>query len=55
MQTFTKKYILATYSDGGYQLKEFDSVSEAVLEDHYSSDWCILTPVTIKIEEHYEK
>lgn len=51
MKTFSKKFILATYSDGGYQLEEFDNLNDAVLKEHYTGEWAVLTPVSFKIEE----
>lgn len=56
MQKPTKKYILWTYSDGGYHPTEFDTVEEALIADKYGSAWYLTESVNrITANTWYDK
>ncbi len=46
-----KKYQLWTYSDGGYHLKEFDTLEAAMEEDKYGSNFYITKSVSFEVVE----
>lgn len=49
-----KKYQLWTYSDGGYGLKEFDTLDEALEEDKYGSAFYITKYVDFEVRERFD-
>jgi len=53
MNNLTKKYQLWYYCEGGYQLKEYDTLIELFdeLPNYYTKNYYITTNVKIKIEE----
>lgn len=52
MKTFNKKYLLLTNNGvEGWSVEEYDNVSEAVLADHPSNDWLVVSPVSIAIRD----
>ena len=56
MQKPTKRYILWTYSDGGYQPTEYDTVEEALLADKYGAAWYLTESVNrISASSWYDK
>lgn len=41
MKKFSKEYQVWEWSDGGYQLTEFDTLEEAVLSQKYTDNWYV--------------
>lgn len=53
MKKLIKKYQLWTYSDGGYNLNEFDTIEECIedVTEHFTNDWYITKRVDIDFKE----